>query len=215
MPLEGHRLRIEPRYPHADDLMEVTGVRPREYGSEGGEEHGIRNKWWSQRLRKDVFVVNSNEQPGKVFGAAFRRGHDFAYVMRTLDCQYAWGIEQEANAVHLLGTLIRHHQFKQYMMTGMFAEKSKRSGVTYLFRRLRPTVAIDAKIREDKPDEPARILCCLCMHPIAYYEGTFAGAMCPTDDVIAHLMLMRGDEAMYWRRANQHPPHVPEAGLMA
>jgi hypothetical protein len=37
--------------------------------------------------------------------------------------------------------------------------------------------------------------------------------MCPTDDVIAHLALMRGDEAMFWRRCNQHPPYRPEAGL--
>jgi hypothetical protein len=37
--------------------------------------------------------------------------------------------------------------------------------------------------------------------------------MCPTDDVIAHLMLMRGDEAMFWRRCNQHAAHLPEAGL--
>lgn len=58
-----------------------------------------------------------------------------------------------------------------------------------------------------------RILCCLCMRPIAYYADSWAGAMCPTDDVIAHLALMRGDEAMFWRRCNQHPPYRPEAGL--
>lgn len=40
-----------------------------------------------------------------------------------------------------------------------------------------------------------------------------AGAMCPTDDVIAHLSLMRGDEKMFWRRCNQHPAYRPEAGL--
>jgi hypothetical protein len=37
--------------------------------------------------------------------------------------------------------------------------------------------------------------------------------MCPTDDVIAHLMLMRGDEALLWRKANQHPSWVPESGI--
>lgn len=40
-----------------------------------------------------------------------------------------------------------------------------------------------------------------------------AGAMCPTDDVIAHLMLMRGDEVDFWHRSNQHPAHRHEAGL--
>jgi hypothetical protein len=51
------------------------------------------------------------------------------------------------------------------------------------------------------------------MHPIAYYEGSWAGAMCPTDDVIAHLMLMRGDEPMFWKRSSQHPATSPAAGL--
>lgn len=30
---------------------------------------------------------------------------------------------------------------------------------------------------------------------------------------VAHLMLMRGDEVMFWRRSNQHAPWRPEAGL--
>lgn len=45
------------------------------------------------------------------------------------------------------------------------------------------------------------------------YGGTHAGAMCPTDDVLAHLLLMRGDERLFWSRANQHPANRPEAGL--
>ena len=61
--------------------------------------------------------------------------------------------------------------------------------------------------------EQMRILACLCLHPIAYYADSWAGAMCPTDDVIAHLMLMRGDEPMFWRRSNQHAPTRPEAAL--
>jgi hypothetical protein len=31
--------------------------------------------------------------------------------------------------------------------------------------------------------------------------------------VIAHLMLMRGDEPMFWRRANQHPVWTKGAAL--
>jgi hypothetical protein len=51
------------------------------------------------------------------------------------------------------------------------------------------------------------------MHPIGYYRGTWAGAMAPTDDVIAHLMMMRADEHMYWRRAKQHPAWDPLCGV--
>lgn len=94
-------------------------------------------------------------------------------------------------------------------MTGMFGEFSPRSKLTYIFRRLRPTVVLDTR----SDPESVRVRCCLCMHPIAYYEDTFAGAMTPTDDVIAHLMLMRGDEPMLWRRSNQHPAWHPNAGL--
>lgn len=128
-------------------------------------------------------------------------------LLSTLGAADAWGLEQEANAVNTLGTLIRHRQLKQYLQTGMFMERSPRSNVSYLFRRLRPTIAITHTGREP------RILCALCLHPIAYYEGSWAGAMTPTDDVISHLALMRGDEHMFWRRANQHAPYKKEAGI--
>ena len=106
-----------------------------------------------------------------------------------------------------LAGMLRHNQFKKYLLTGSFIESSKRSGVVYMFRKLRPTVAIT--LRKGEP----KILCALCMHPIAYYQDSWAGAMCPTDDVIAHLMMMRGDEPMLWRRSNQHAAHRSEAGL--
>jgi hypothetical protein len=134
-------------------------------------------------------------------------GNKLTMEISTLGCSFAWGIEQESNALKLLGTLVRHVAFKQYLLTGMFLETSKRSGVHYLFRKLRPTVAIHER------QGRLAIMAALCMHPIAYYSGSWAGAMCPTDDVIAHLMLMRGDEAMFWRRCNQHAAHQPEAGL--
>ena len=116
-----------------------------------------------------------------------------------------------------LAGLLSHRAFKAYMMTGTFLEISKRSGVAYMFRRLRPTLALsmrEGSIRHgSRGVGGTRILAALCLHPIGYYRGSWAGAMTPTDDVIAHLMLMRGDEAMFWRRANQHAPWRPEAGL--
>ncbi len=130
------------------------------------------------------------------------------YDLATLGCSDAWGLEQESKAVQLLGTLVTHRQFKHYMLTGMFLERSKRSGVMYLFRRLKPTLAINIGAQEE-----ARIMCALCMHPLAHYAGSWAGAMVPSDDVVAHLMLMRGDERRYWSRANQHPAWIPQAGV--
>ena len=121
----------------------------------------------------------------------------------TLRAAEAWTLETEATALDKLESLIKPHLFEAYVLTGTFLETSKRSGITYVFRRCRPTLAM----RND------RLLCALCLHPIGYYKGTFAGSMCPTDEAIAHLTLMRGDEPLFWRRANQHPANRPESGL--
>lgn len=83
----------------------------------------------------------------------------------------------------------------------------------YVFRRLKPTVAMAASPGLPEANRGMKILCSLCQHPIAYYEGSWAGAMVPTDDVIAALAMMRGDEPMFWKRSSQHPPYRPEAGL--
>lgn len=204
IPLDGERLIVEPTYQYAD-AFKGTAAAPDE-----ADGWRLRNSWYSSRHRCDILLM---ERDGKIEWGRIPAFHHIKHDLHTLGCSEAWGIEQEGRAVQLLATMLRHHQFKHYMLTGMFLEKSRRSGVTYLFRRLKPTVAIAA--RPGMPDREGSmlILCTLCMHPIAYYEGSWAGAMCPTDDVIAHLSLMRGDEAMFWRRCNQHPPYRPEAGL--
>jgi hypothetical protein len=207
MPLEGERLVVEPRHPLAQGLMAMGGPTDDEKQPVPDDMVGARERghFWSFRKRGEIVVFQKAD--GKVDWGLSPGIHHLGYDLRTLGCAEAWGIEQEANAMQLLGTLLDHRRFKQYLMTGHFLETSKRSKVIYLFRRLKPTVAIVAE------GNTTRILCTLCMHPIAYYQGSWAGAMCPTDDVIAVLMLMRGDEAMFWRRANQHAAYRPESGL--
>src|SRR4029078_7688471 len=134
--------------------------------------------------------------------------HHLGHDLSTLGCADAWGLEQEQRALQLFGTMARHRQMKHYVLTGQVLEKSDRSGVHYLFRRLKPTVAF----RPHEDGASMRILAALCQHPIAYYAGSWAGATCPTDDVIAHLTMMRGDEHLFWKRCSQHPPSRPEAG---
>jgi len=207
MPLEGERLIIEPRYPFAEALSEI-GRNPVIDDDDGWV---LRNQWYSHRLHCDVLIM---EKDGCIDWGKLPAMHHIKHDMSTLGCSEAWGLEQEHNALTLLGTMLRHRQFKQYLLTGMFLERSERSGVTYLFRKLKPTVAIAANPGiEIAANRSMTILCSLCMHPIAYYAGSWAGAMCPTDDVIAHLSLMRGDEHMFWKRSNQHPAYRPEAGL--
>lgn len=206
MPIEDAPLVIDPRYPMADKLSQIG--RPPPYEPVEGElpprAPRMINRWWSDAKKGEVAIWEVN---GKRSWGIHYQAHGFDKALTALSVADAWGIEQEARAVNLLGTLLRHRQFKQYLLTGMFPERSERSGLTYIFRRLRPTVVLNTKGTRTK------IMAALCMHPIAYYENSWAGAMAPTDDVVAHLMLMRGDEHLYWRRANQHPAWRPEAGL--
>lgn len=218
MPVDGIDLVVEPTYPRGAELASIFR-REEPPGNLDGAT--LRNSFYSRHRRVDVYIYS--EPGGKINWGWVPAHHALDHAIHTLYASDAWGIEQEARALALLGTLISHRQMKGYLLTGTFLEKSPRSGLTYMFRKLRPTVVIDARPggieyevgadaatpREDK----SYVQCALCLHPIAYYESSWAGAMCPTDDVIAHLTMMRGDEVMLWRRANQHPPHRPEAGL--
>lgn len=205
MPLDGERLVVEPTYPNAQALMGMCGERDDGDTDPALVGATLRNSFWSAHKRSDV-VMFTKADGGIDWGIRPGANH-LDHDLKTLMCSDAWGVEQESNAVRLLGEMVSHRAFKQYLLAGMFLESSKRSGVSYLFRRLKPTVAIHAVKGRLK------IMCALCLHPIAYYAGSWAGAMCPTDDVIAHLSLMRADEPMFWRRATQHPAWTPEAGL--
>lgn len=167
------------------------------------EETALRNTFWSDRLRGQVMIW----QEGEHFTGGVAHTNRLDYDLRTLGCADAWSLETEEKALECLRSLVTHQQFRQYLLTSSFIERSNRSGVFYMFRRLRPTLALSGNSGR------MRILAALCQHPIAYYQNSWAGAMCPSDDVVAHLALMRGDEAMFWKRSNQHHPSRPEAGL--
>jgi hypothetical protein len=200
MPLDDCPLTVEPRYPRAAELM--TFGRSIETADEPTPV--MRNRFHSMHKRCDIVIW---DQGDRIEWSLHRAIHSLDNQIQTIGASVAWGIEQEANALQLLATLLPHHAFKKYLLTGAFLESSARSGISYVFRKLRPTVAI--KQHGDR----LKILACLCAHPIAYYQGSWAGAMTPTDDVIAHLLMMRADEKLYWRRCNQHPSWRPEAGL--
>ena len=207
MPLADEELVVEPSHPLAEAL---NAIGRKDLPPDDDSKIRIRNSFWSTWRRATILAVEDVER-GRVFHVGLPVQRGVAMLLRTIGCSSAWGVEQESRALNLLGTMLTHVQFKQYLLTGSFIESSKRSGLFYLFRKLRPTVAIGRTKRGDD----MRALAALCMHPIAYYSDTWAGAMCPTDDVIAHLAMMRGDEPMFWRRCNQHPADRPEAGLVS
>jgi hypothetical protein len=211
MPIPGEELILEPRHPAAAIYKEID----EQYATDTDEKHAgaeIINIWYSKKHSSDIVIYREN---GVTKWGLIPGIHHLKHDLTTLGCSVAWSIESESKAIQMLAGLLSHHAFKHYMLTGMFLETSKRSGVTYVFRRLRPTVAIKAStgVRFKSVEEQMKILCCLCLHPIGYYADSWAGSMCPTDDVIAHLLLMRGDEPMFWKRANQIAPHRPNAGL--
>jgi len=108
----------------------------------------------------------------------------------------------EKVAIQKLKTMISPGKFEQYVLTDMFIEKGK-SGVDYVLRKNRPTIAVG------KVD----VLCALCLHPAGYYAGTWTGALCPTDEVIAHLLYIRGDEHSFWKKANHIPIKETNSGV--
>jgi hypothetical protein len=196
VPIEGESLVIERTYPFAAILNPPVDSSP--------PTIKVRNCFWSMHRRSEIVVW---QEGSKVEWGLIPGVHHLDQSLRTLGASVAWTLEQESRALSLLREHLNDYAFTRYLLTGSFLERSKRSGVYYLFRRLRPTVAMADN------GERMRILAALCLHPIAYYAGSWAGAMCPTDDVLAHLMLMRGDEHLLWRRANQHPAFRPEAGI--
>lgn len=205
----GAELIIEPSYPWAKIFKKVE-AEP----EEGEVPFTVRNRFYSFHHSSEIVVFQ--EADGRITWGKLSQVHGLRHLMATLESSAAWGIEQEHRALTLLGSMVTHHQMKTYLLTGAFIERSKRSGVFYLFRKLRPTVAITNKgtgFKKHRGNYGLRLLCALCMHPIGYYEDSWAGAMCPTDDVVAHLAMMRADEHMFWRRANQHPAFMSAAGL--
>lgn len=115
--------------------------------------------------------------------------------------------QAELKAMQRLASYVSDRQYGSYILSGAFIETSKRSGVKYFFRKGAPTLAL--RVDEDG----SKCLAALCLHPMAYFEGTSAGSMAPTDEVIAHVSMMRGDEHYFWRKANQHKSWDARSGV--
>ncbi len=209
MPVDGIPMVIEPRYPWAKGFGQMADHRDRIYPDPPEEVKDAQhiNTWLSDRYCVYVHILRRD---GKYF-AAFTGKTQSPMLLQTLGAARSWDVNAEVKAMEKLRSHVTPWQFECYFMTGMFLETSPRSGVTYLFRRLRPTLAI--KERAIHGTKQMCVLCALCLHPIGYFRESWAGAMVPTDDVIAHLLLMRADEHWFWKKSNQHPATAPEAGI--
>jgi len=210
-PLEGEDLRVHPSYRFAQVFTDATANRYQKAADAEDPDlpkFSIVNSWRCRRLKVDVYVLQEHADGAKRVAMLLPTSTVFQYAMRTLGLVPVWKFTAELKAQEKLLELVTGHAFRSYLITGTFLETSKRSGVTYLFRRCRPTVAM----REHKPGD-VRPLCTLCLHPIGYYDKSYGGSLVPTDDVISHLLLMRGDEHAFWKLANQHPADAPQSDL--
>jgi hypothetical protein len=210
--VDGVRLHMEERWPDAPRweafYMPVPGEETTRVCGDDAvrEDVHLRNRWFSEPLGLYVSLWQVGRQIELTLSSA-SLGARADMLLQTIGAARAWDMNAEIKAMSKLGDLVTEWAWRCYFLTGTFLETSPRSGVTYVFRRLRPTLAMK------HTGKAFEILAALCLHPIGYYVGSYAGAMVPTDDVIAHLLLMRGDEHKFWRQANQHEPRRPEAGL--
>jgi hypothetical protein len=211
LPVPGAHLVMEPGYPF-EGIETTRGLlrfRRPSHPAEGpvGQER-VFNRWYSRRLDRMVSIIGTEARRRAVVEPGLDNlGLDMA--LETMVVAGGWSSRAERRARQRLRTLISPGHDRAYELTGGFLERSRRSGVVYLFRRLRPTLAL----RHVAAEERVRVLAALCLHPVGHYERSWAGAMTPTDDVIAHLLLMRGCEARFWARAEQHPSWDPASGL--
>jgi hypothetical protein len=216
VPLPGLGLVMESRYPHHAELAELQRIieeneprPPRTITCRDGDlSWRIINTWDAHERDGQIVVIRNDAGKTEWFFESNKPKRN-RLLIGAMDALDAWSLDTELTAIDLLGTLLTERMFGSYILTGGFLETSKRSGLTYWFRRCRPTIVMTPHRAGDE----MQILCCLCQHPLGYYSSSFCGAMVPTDDIIASLLLMRGDEHAYWKRSNQHPAHAVESGL--
>jgi hypothetical protein len=213
VPVHGLDLVLEPRYKHKgisgfrwSECYDADGTRLELEKEPAPEPSGyVRvNSWWNARYQLHIVVLKDKRGQARF---TVRLEERLAFTIRTLEAAAAWPLDAEQSAQKKLADLVSRDLFELYLLTGHFPEVSKRSLVTYLFRKGRPTLTFR------QSEEGTMLLCALCLHPIGYYGDTWAGVMCPTDEVIAHLLMMRGSEEKFWANANQHPLDRPTAGL--
>ncbi len=178
----------------------------------GDHDTIIFRNMFENRHTGDRISVLERGSDHKSFHVRVRASHRrWNLALKTAACSEAWDTDAELTAITKLKRHVSKRQFHMYVTTGGFMESSDRSGVIYWFRKMHPTVAFREEGEGDS--KTPRILAALCLHPQGYYAHTFAGVMVPTDDVIAHLLLMRGCEPKFWGWAGHHAHWEVESGL--
>lgn len=169
--------------------------------------YATRNSW-ERPGDISVTILNTEHGPFSVIEpqAGVRLRKIFAeFDIRQLTQQ---SVDAEEKALKSLRGKVNENQYRLYFLTGAFLEHSKRSDLHYVFRKGKPTLVISFH-----RDGGGRCIAALCMHPIGFYQFSHVGVMCPTDEVIAALLLMRGDEPRLWKVSGQWSASDSRSGI--
>lgn len=172
-----------------------------------GSDFYIRNSWNSY-IDKYIVTIQQDLNTGRC--SYYISNNDesadakIGLYLNTQKACTAYTLEAEEKAMACLKSKITPEQYLKYVMSGTFVEKSKKSGLNYLFRRLRPTIVYRELKNEDTGELEFKFIIALCAHAQGYYGGTWAGTLVPTDDVISHLLMMRSNEHMFWKKSTHH-----------
>ena len=167
------------------------------------------NHW---TMSPKIIAVMSKHGRSRVDKIDYSRERLTMYLDSLL-CQ-AGAVDADAELMAMVALLKRltRNQRESYILGGAFPETSTKSGVTYIFRKGRPTLAMKME-RLPEGGEKRRFLAALCSHPLAWYEDTWVGAYPPSDEVLANLLAVRADEHAFWKRSVQHTLDDPRAGI--
>jgi len=204
-PLAEMLARMNPKTSAEQKLEEVT---PED------EEWQFHRHWLSARQWKGSFwevVVFKNKLTGKSRMQLIPFDHNLERYNMMVDTGVKRACytlpEAELTARRRLFKALTQMQQDQYINIDGFVETG-RSGLKYLLRKNRPTL-----VNRVNTDGTEKLLCALCLHPIAYYTESWAGVLPPSDELLAHLLMIRSDEHFYWRKANQIPIGFPTSGV--
>jgi hypothetical protein len=167
----------------------------------------IRNSW-EQLGDQTVMVLDTADGPMVL--SDWHAGNRLRKIIETVSARMdsQMSVEAEMKAMASLKDRVSESQYRCYVLNGMFPEQSKRSGLFYFFRKGLPTLVLSY---HGYPS--GRVLAGLCLHPVGYHSCTFAGLMCPTDEVICALLLMRSDEHFLWKKSGQWKASDPRSGI--
>lgn len=173
------------------------------------ERYGVPsvNSW---HVVEDKFVSVIDVQGNRMGWIDRNEGRRLRKFIQTLGTRMEshLSVEAEERAQRSLKSKITAAQWKCYVLNDCFLERSKRSDLTYIFRKGYPTLVLS-----HHGSEGGRCIAALCLHPMGFFQFTHAGLMTPTDEVICHLTMMRADEHKFWAKSGQWHVNDTRSGL--